>query len=101
MSAMCAAGPPKPITPNVRNTRATSPSMPGAMIHSATVLPLPNEVVAVLVAKTARTFCYGFLGIVLPVYLAGLGVSPTGIGVAITLTLAGSAAKKSPADQGR
>jgi len=48
-------------------------------------------VVAVLVAKTARTFCYGFLGIVLPVYLGTLGVSASGIGVAVTLTLAGSA----------
>lgn len=46
---------------------------------------------AVFVAKTARTSCYGFLGIVLPVYLGELGVSPSGIGLAITLTLAGSA----------
>ena len=50
------------------------------------------DVVAVFVAKTARTFCYGFLGVLLPVYLSELGVSPTGVGVAITLTLAGSAA---------
>jgi MFS family permease len=52
---------------------------------------LTGDVVAVLVAKTARTSCYGFLGIVLPVYLEALGVSASGIGVAITLTLAGSA----------
>jgi MFS family permease len=49
------------------------------------------SVVAVLAAKTARTFCYGFLGIVLPVYLADLGLGATGIGAAVTLTLAGSA----------
>ena len=53
--------------------------------------PLPADVSAVLVAKTARTFCYGFLGIVLPVYLAALGVSAAGIGAAVTLTLVGSA----------
>ncbi|MEX2147999.1 MAG: MFS transporter [Candidatus Rokuibacteriota bacterium] len=47
---------------------------------------------AIFAAKTARTFCYGFLGILLPVYLAELGVSAVGIGVAVTLTLAGSAA---------
>jgi MFS family permease len=47
---------------------------------------------AIFVAKTARTFCYGFLGIVLPVYLDELGVGAVGIGVAVTLTLAGSAA---------
>lgn len=46
---------------------------------------------AVLVAKIARTFCYGFLGILLPVYLSRLGMSAAGIGVAVTLTLVGSA----------
>jgi len=50
------------------------------------------DIVAVFVAKAARTFCYGFLGLLLPVYLTELGTSPTGVGVAITLTLAGSAA---------
>lgn len=52
----------------------------------------PRDVVAVFVAKGARTFCYGFLGIVLPVYLADLGLSAPGIGMAVTLTLLGSAA---------
>jgi MFS family permease len=55
------------------------------------VAALTGDVAAVLVAKSARTSCYGFLGIVLPVYLGSLGVSDAGIGVAITLTLAGSA----------
>ncbi len=50
------------------------------------------EILAVFVAKTARTFCYGFLGVLFPIYLSDLGVSPAGIGVAVTLTLAGSAA---------
>lgn len=61
------------------------------MIPSPTMLALTGDVAAVLVAKTARTSCYGFLGIVLPVYLETLGVSASGIGVAVTLTLAGSA----------
>lgn len=47
---------------------------------------------AIFVAKTARTFCYGFLGILLPVYLDELGVSAIGVGMAVTLTLVGSAA---------
>ena len=50
-----------------------------------------GDVAAVLVAKSARTFCYGFLGIVLPLHLTALGMSATGVGVTITLTLAGSA----------
>lgn len=51
----------------------------------------PPELVAVFTAKSARTFCYGFLGIVLPLYLGELGLGATGIGLAVTLTLVGSA----------
>jgi MFS family permease len=51
---------------------------------------LTQAVFAVLGAKTARTFGYGFLGILFPVYLADLGVSASGIGVAVTLTLVAS-----------
>src|SRR2546427_1066571 len=50
------------------------------------------DVLAIFGAKPARTFCYGFLGIVLPVYLSDLGLNAAGVGVAVTLTLAGSAA---------
>ncbi len=50
------------------------------------------DLVAVLAAKTVRTFCYGFLGIVLPLHLSALGVGSTGIGLAVTAMLAGSAA---------
>ena len=45
----------------------------------------------VLVAKTLRTFCYGFLGILLPVYLADHGMDAQGVGLAMTCTLVGSA----------
>lgn len=50
-----------------------------------------RDVGAVFLAKGARTFCYGYLGILLPVYLADLGLSATGIGAFVTLTLAASA----------
>ena len=46
----------------------------------------------VFVAKTARTFCYGFLGVLLPVYLTELGLDAAELGVAVTLTLLASAA---------
>ncbi|HUM18368.1 MAG TPA: MFS transporter [Candidatus Nitrosotalea sp.] len=46
----------------------------------------------VFVAKTARTFCYGFLGVLFPVYLAERGMDARQIGVAVTLTLLASAA---------
>jgi MFS family permease len=51
-----------------------------------------RDVAAIFVAKTARTFCYGYLGILLPLYLADLGLSASGIGASVTLTLVGSAA---------
>lgn len=47
---------------------------------------------AVLTAKVVRTYCYGYLGILLPIYLAELGLSASGIGVFVTLTLVTSAA---------
>jgi MFS family permease len=45
----------------------------------------------VFVAKAVRTFCYGYLGVLLPLHLAALGLGPTGIGTAVTLTLVASA----------
>jgi len=50
-----------------------------------------RDVVAVFAAKGVRTFCYGYLGILLPVYLAELGLSAWGVGASVTLTLVGSA----------
>jgi MFS family permease len=46
---------------------------------------------AVFLAKAARTFCYGYLGILLPLYLDELGLSAAGVGAFVTLTLVGSA----------
>ncbi|MBI2155322.1 MAG: MFS transporter [Candidatus Rokubacteria bacterium] len=55
-------------------------------------MALPRDVRAVFAAKTARTFGYGFLGVLLPVYLTDLGLGATAIGAVVTLLLAGSAA---------
>ena len=46
----------------------------------------------VFVAKTVRTFCYGALGVLLPVYLVELGMNARQLGVAVTLTLLASTA---------
>ena len=46
----------------------------------------------VFVAKSARTFCYGALGVLLPVYLTELGFDARQLGVAVTLTLLASTA---------
>jgi len=45
-----------------------------------------------LATRGLRTFAYGFLGVVLALYLEALGVGPVGIGLVITLAIAGSAA---------
>ena len=62
-----------------------------------------REVVAVFVAKAIRTFCYGYLGILLPLYLADLGTSAAGVGAFVTLTLVASAtltwAVRAPAER--
>jgi MFS family permease len=51
-----------------------------------------REVFAVFAAKGVRTFAYGYLGILLPLYLAELGLSATGVGTFVTLTLVASGA---------
>ncbi len=42
-------------------------------------------------AKAARTFCYGFLGVLFPVHLTRLGLDAPALGLAVTLTLLASA----------
>jgi len=53
--------------------------------------PIESTVGLVFAAKAVRTFCYGYLGILIPLHLAALGLGATGIGLAVTLTLAASA----------
>jgi MFS family permease len=45
----------------------------------------------VFTAKAVRTFCYGFLGVLFPIHLSRLGLGPEAIGIALTLTLLGTA----------
>jgi predicted MFS family arabinose efflux permease len=45
----------------------------------------------VFAAKAVRTFCYGYLGVLVPLHLAALGLGAGGIGVAVTLMLGASA----------
>lgn len=51
-----------------------------------------RDVGPIFIAKAVRTFAYGYLGILLPIYLADLGLSASGVGAFVTATLAGSAA---------
>lgn len=53
---------------------------------------LHPDVAVVLIAKSVRSYAYGFMGIVLPLHLSDLGAGAAGIGTAVTLTLLGSAA---------
>jgi MFS family permease len=51
-----------------------------------------TDVAIVLSAKALRTLCYGYLGVLFPVYAVEHGLPPAGLGVAVTLTLASTAA---------
>ncbi len=44
-----------------------------------------------LVTRVLRTFAYGYVAVVVGVYLDGLGMDPTRIGVVLTVAIAGSA----------
>src|SRR2546425_8785366 len=46
----------------------------------------------ILTARAVRTFAYGYLSVILGVYLDRLGLTPWQIGAVLTATLAGSAA---------
>src|SRR5215471_14138445 len=52
---------------------------------------LSTTVGLVFSAKAIRTFCYGYLGVLIPLHLAALGLGAEGIGVTVTLTLGASA----------
>ena len=45
-----------------------------------------------LIARVLRTFAYGYLSVILGVYLDRLGLDPTQIGIVLTAAIAGSAA---------
>ena len=55
-------------------------------------MPLARDARLVFIAKTMRTFCYGSLGVLFPVYLTELGLDARGLGYAVTLALLSSAA---------
>jgi MFS family permease len=53
--------------------------------------PADSTVWLVFLAKALRTFCYGYLAVVLPLHLATLGLGAGAIGLAIAATLGASA----------
>jgi len=46
----------------------------------------------IVAARAVRTFAYGYLSVLLGVYLEGIGLAPWQVGAVLTATLAGSAA---------
>jgi len=52
---------------------------------------LARDARLVFIAKPTRTFCYGSLGVLFPVYLTELGLDARGLGIAVTLALLSSA----------
>src|SRR5712664_380124 len=70
------------------SSRSTTRCTPIARVGS----PVGRNARLVFTAKSARTFCYGALVVLLPVYLSELGLDATELGVAVTLTLLASTA---------
>lgn len=50
-----------------------------------------RDVWILFTAKAVRTFCYGYLGVLLPIYLSRAGLGAPAVGVAVALTLLSSA----------
>ncbi|HJV36240.1 MFS transporter [Geomonas sp.] len=53
---------------------------------------LPHDGWLLFIARSARMFAYGFLAVVLALYLDRIGISAKGIGLLLTLTLVGDTA---------
>jgi MFS family permease len=57
-----------------------------------TPLNMPRDIWLVFLAKSVRTFSYGALGVLFPIYLTEVGLGSTGVGAAVTVMLLSSAA---------
>lgn len=51
-----------------------------------------RDVWILFAAKAVRTFCYGYLGVLFPIYLSRAGLDAPAIGISVALTLFASAA---------
>jgi MFS family permease len=70
--------------------RPSSPGVPCGR-HGAHGPPAIKSVWPIFLAKAVRTFCYGYLAVVLPLHLAALGLGAGAIGLAVAGTLGVSA----------
>lgn len=68
------------------------PHLTGAEGSPTVARGMQRDAWLVFAAKTTRTFCYGALGVLVPVHLVRLGMDARGLGLAVTLTLVSSAA---------
>ena len=69
--------------------KSMMPSMPGAV----SMLPkTKHDITLLFTTRILRLFAYGFLSVVLALYLAEAGLSEAQIGLLLTVTLAGDAA---------
>ena len=53
-----------------------------------TMTPAHRDIVLLFSARLIRLFAYGFVSVVLALYLAATGLSTTGVGAILTATLA-------------
>ena len=67
------------------------PFATNAQGHSTTKLIMNRNITLLFSTRITRLFCYGFLSVVLALYLAETGLTETQIGLLFTLTLVGDA----------
>lgn len=70
-------------------TRAGPPAAPTDGSLVASLRGLDHDARLLFVLRTLRLFGYGFLAVILVLYLAAAGLDPIGIGLVLTLTLVG------------
>ena len=58
-------------------------------------IKMNRNIIILFSTRIIRLFCYGFLSVILALYLAQVGLSEQQIGLLITLTLAGDAGIRS------
>ena len=69
----------------------TMPYMPGAVFRLPESEVMKRDITLLFSTRIIRLFCYGFLSVVLALYLTQAGLSEKTIGLLFTLTLAGDA----------
>ena len=71
---------------------APTPPAVGSILGTEVLQSLSSDGVVLMCCKALRLFSFGFLAVMLDIYLTELGLSDSSVGLMFTLTLVGDAA---------